>query len=82
MHVQLRPELEKFLHDQVEAGHFESEAEALEAGVARLMLDPAPDEIDQQEITEIRQSLAEMRAGQVVDGKSLHAELRKRYLNK
>jgi putative addiction module CopG family antidote len=42
MHVTLKPELERFVEEQVKAGRFSSVAEALEAGLARLMLDPLP----------------------------------------
>jgi len=82
MNVQLRPELEQFLDEQVKAGHFSSTSEALEAGIARLMLDPEPDELDAQDLAEIRQSLDEMRRGELIDGEKLHAQLRTRYLGK
>jgi Arc/MetJ-type ribon-helix-helix transcriptional regulator len=82
MNVRLKPELEKFLDDQVKAGNFPSTADAVEAGVARLMLDTEPDELDQQDLDNIRESLAQMRRGEVVDAKQLHAQLRDRHLNK
>lgn len=59
MNVQLRPELQQFLDEQVARGHFKSHAEALEAGVARLMLDADLDELDVQQIS---RSLEQMRA--------------------
>ncbi|MDB5290496.1 MAG: hypothetical protein JWL69_1737 [Phycisphaerales bacterium] len=34
-----RPDM-KFIDEQVKAGHFSTPAEVVEAGVARLMLDP------------------------------------------
>ncbi len=80
MNVELKPELERFLDEQVKAGRFSSASAAVEAGIARLMLDPEPDAFDEQDLTEIRQSLDEMRRGDVLDGEKLHRELRSRYL--
>jgi hypothetical protein len=51
-------------------------AEPLVPGVS----DSDRDELDQRGIEEIRESLAEMRCGQVLDGKELHARLRQRHL--
>lgn len=67
MNIDLNPTLEKFIDDQVKQGRFTSHAEALEAGVARLMLDPEPDELTPDEIIELRDSLAQMRRGECVD---------------
>jgi Arc/MetJ-type ribon-helix-helix transcriptional regulator len=69
MDVQLRPELQKFLDEQVRQGHFASHAEAVEAGVARLMLDPEADDLDEQDVEQIRRSLDQMRRGEVVDAR-------------
>lgn len=80
MIVALKPEIEKFIDDQVKAGRFSSAAEALEAGVARLMLDPAPDELDAKDVAELRESLEQMRRGEVLDWRTYSAELRSKYL--
>jgi len=61
--------LQRFLDEQVASGHFRSHA-----GVARLMLDADPDELDVQQIT---RSLEQMRRGEVVDARAF-AERRKR----
>ena len=66
--------MQRFLDEQVASGHFRSHAEAVEAGVARLMLDADPDELDVQQIT---RSLEQMRRGEVVDALAF-AERRKR----
>jgi antitoxin ParD1/3/4 len=81
MNVTLKPELEQFIDQQVKSGRFTSTAEAVEAGIARLMLDPEP-ELDADEVTEIRLSLEQMRRGEVVDWRQHSVELRKRYLGK
>jgi putative addiction module CopG family antidote len=80
MNIQLNPELERFVEEQVRAGRFSSRSEVLEAGHARLMLDPEPDELDSHDVKEIRESLAQMRSGQVVDWKEYSAKLRAKYL--
>ena len=66
MNVELSPALEKFVDEQVDQGHFPSRAEVLEAGLARLMLDPEPDELDASELAQIQRSLAQMRRGEVL----------------
>jgi len=82
MNVAIDPEYEKFIDEQVKAGRFSSSAEALEAGIARLMLDPDPDVLDEQDVADIRQSLDQIQKGEVIDAKTVHAEIRKRFLNK
>lgn len=74
MNVTLRPELERFIADQVKAGRYSSAAEAVEAGVARLMLDPEPDARD---LADLRESLGQMARGETIDARLLHAQLRR-----
>ena len=79
MNVQLNPALEKFVDDQVRQGRFSSPEQVLEAGLARLMLDPEPDELDARDVAEINESLAQMRRGEVLDWKEYSAKIRARY---
>jgi putative addiction module CopG family antidote len=79
MNVELSPALEKFVDEQVQQGHFASREEVLEAGLARLMLDPEPEGLDASELAEIRRSLAQMRRGEVLDWKQYAAKVRARY---
>jgi antitoxin ParD1/3/4 len=104
MNVQLRPDLERFIEEQVKAGHFTSPSQVVEAGIARLMLDTDPangacedfapgemdqilaianEQIDRGEVLDgetvfddIRQSLAEMARGDVIDAHEVHGRLR------
>jgi Arc/MetJ-type ribon-helix-helix transcriptional regulator len=71
-----KPELEKFIHEKVRAGDFASPSEVVEAGLARLMLDSKRDELDAQDIADIRESLDQMKRGEVLDWKKESAELR------
>jgi antitoxin ParD1/3/4 len=80
MTVILKPDLEQFVAEQVSAGRYASTAEVLEAAVARLMLDPVGDELDEQDHRDIERGLNQMRRGQVVDWKSHSAQLRQKYL--
>jgi Arc/MetJ-type ribon-helix-helix transcriptional regulator len=82
MNVIIDPEYEKFIEEQVKAGRFSSSAEALEAGIARLMLDPEPDILDEQDLADIRQSIDQIERGEVVDAKVVHAEIRNRFVKK
>src|SRR5689334_12310293 len=49
MNITLRPEMQKFVEEQVKAGYFATPEEVVEAGVARLMLDPVPDSEGERE---------------------------------
>ena len=80
MTYKLSPQLEAYVQEQVKAGRFHSAEEAVQAGVARMMLDPEPDVLDEQDIEDIKRSLEQIKRGQVIDATELHARLRKRYL--
>ena len=47
MDVQLRPEIQRFVDAKVKAGDFASTRDLVEAGIARLMREAAP-ELDEQ----------------------------------
>ena len=57
MKVQLRPEIQKFVDARVEAGEYVSTTEVVEAGIARLMRDSAP-ELDQKRAAAIHKGKA------------------------
>jgi len=79
MDVQLKPELERFVEQQVRDGHFASRAEVLEAGLARLILDPPQEQISDDEAAALRRSLDQMRRGEVVDWRQFSASWRTKY---
>lgn len=81
MDVQLKPELKKFVDEQVKQGSFSSPTEVLEAGLARLMLDPPPDELDACDVADLSESLDQMRRGEVIPWEQLSARLRRKYLS-
>jgi putative addiction module CopG family antidote len=80
MDIALKPELERFVEEQVKAGRFASKAEVLEAGLARLMLDPASDDLDQDDLAAIEESEAQIGRGEDLDWKDASKHLRQRYL--
>jgi Arc/MetJ-type ribon-helix-helix transcriptional regulator len=80
MDVSLKPELQKFAEDQVSAGRFSSVTEVLEAGLARLMLDPLSDELDAEDLAAIEESEGQIARGEDLDWKEVSARLRKKYL--
>jgi Arc/MetJ-type ribon-helix-helix transcriptional regulator len=80
MIISIDPELERYIHNQVKAGHFASSAAVIEAGIARLMLDPLPDALDVQDAADIRESLEQIKRGQVISRAELHETLGKKYL--
>ena len=79
MHLSLHPVLERFIHDKVKAGEYASAVEVIEAGLARLMLDPPPDELDEQDLAAIRESLAQMRRGEGIPLEEAIERLRKKH---
>ena len=80
MDVALKPELERFVEEQVKEGRFASKAEVLEAGLARLMLDPLPDDLDDGDLKAIDESESQIERGEDLDWKEVSARLRRTYL--
>jgi putative addiction module CopG family antidote len=80
MDVTLKPELQRFIDEQVEAGRFATPAEVLEAALLRLMRDPADDELDAADIADIEQSEQEIARGEDMDWDQVSARLRQKYL--
>lgn len=81
------PEVARFIEESVKAGHFRSREEVVEAGVARLMLDPPPEEreseeIDGERLAAIDEGLAQIARGEDRDFGEFAAEFRKKYLSK
>lgn len=82
MNLQLKPELERFIDDQVKEGRFATPVEVVEAGIARLMLDLESDELDETDVATIGKSIDQMHSGAVIDWSTFSTEMRKPNLNK
>ncbi len=80
MNVTLKPEMERFIEEQVNAGRFSSPAEMLEAGLARLMWEPSRDELDSEDHAAIEESEAQIARGEDMDWKEVSTQLRREYL--
>jgi Arc/MetJ-type ribon-helix-helix transcriptional regulator len=80
MQVQLkRPELAKFIADEVEAGHFSSPEAAIEAAVEQMMIDREFDEIDDETAAAINRAEAELDRGEGVDFEEFAREMRSKF---
>ena len=82
MTVSLSPELRKYVEEQVRAGRFASPEEVVEAGLARLMLDPLPDALDDDDLAAIDESEAQIERGEDLDWAQVSAALRQKHLGK
>jgi Arc/MetJ-type ribon-helix-helix transcriptional regulator len=82
MTISLGPEPKKYVEEQVRAGRFASPQEVVEAGLARLMLDPLPDELDDDDLAAIEESEAQIKRGEALDWAQVSAALRQKYLGK
>lgn len=80
MNVTLKPEFQQYVEDQVKAGRFASADEVLEAGLARLMLDPPPDELDADDLVAVEESERQIARGEDLNWREVSARLRKKYL--
>jgi Arc/MetJ-type ribon-helix-helix transcriptional regulator len=80
MQVQLKkPELEKFIDDQVKAGYFPSADAAVEAAIEQMRLDSESDEIDDETAAAINRAEEEIDRGEWVDFEQFAAEMRKKF---
>ncbi len=81
MDLSLRPELERFVDQQVRSGQYSSAAAVVEAGLARLMLDPPPDDVDADTLAAIEEARAQCDRGEGIPLDEACAELRRKHLD-
>jgi Arc/MetJ-type ribon-helix-helix transcriptional regulator len=80
MQVQLtRPELERFIAQQVEAGHFPSAQAAIEAAVEQMMLAGDEFELSDEDVEAINEAEDQIDRGETVDFDTFAADTRKRH---
>jgi len=80
MNVRLKPELQKFIDEEVKAGNFASADEVIEAGLARLMLDPAPRDADAETLAAIDEAEGQMDRGEGLPLDEAFTKLRQKHL--
>ncbi len=81
MVVSLKPELLKFLAEQVKTGRYRSPEDVLEEALTRMMEDEAL-QLDEQTMSAIDHSEDEIDRGEYRSWKDVSAELRAKYLQK
>jgi antitoxin ParD1/3/4 len=83
MNVSLTPELEKFVHDEIGDGLYQTASEVIRAGLRRLKEDKVrhpceiPDTLEELEAT-IQKSIDSLDRGEGIEGKEMFRQLRKR----
>lgn len=84
MNVQLRPELARFIEEQVRTGRFPSVEDAVNAAVARLREEEEllSGEVDEEDLAAIDEGLAQADRGEVRPWAEVREELRAKYLGK
>jgi len=74
------PQLQRFIKKQVKHRYFSSRAEVVAAGLARLMLEEEPPELDEETLRAIAISEQQIARGQCREFKEVARELRAKYL--
>jgi putative addiction module CopG family antidote len=84
MNVTLRPEVAKFIEEQVRAGRFHSPDDAINAAITRLQAEQEllAEEIDDADLAAIQEGLAQLDRGEGRPWEEVRAELRAKYLAK
>jgi Arc/MetJ-type ribon-helix-helix transcriptional regulator len=64
MNVTLKPALKKLVDEKLKAGDYGSANELLEAAIARLILDPKREELDEHTLAALKEGEAELDRGE------------------
>ena len=80
MSVELKnPALQKFIQDEVRAGHFPSAEAAVEAAVAQMQLDHSDTRLTEDDLRAIAESDMQIERGELIDFDQFESEMRKKY---
>lgn len=83
MTIRLKPELAKFIDEQVKSGQFKSPDDAVNAAVARAqMLDELADDLSEEDVAAIEEGLAQIERGEGIPWEVARAQIKKKYLSK
>jgi len=82
MQVQLKPELARFIEDQVKSGRYGSPEDAVNAAVAKLQSEEEllADELDDEDLARIEEGLVQAGRGETRPWAEVREELRAKYL--
>jgi Arc/MetJ-type ribon-helix-helix transcriptional regulator len=75
----IRPDVERFIEDQVKAGRFASREALVEAAVERMMFEAQASTLDAIDVAEIRAAQDRIDRGEFVEFDSFAAKMRKKY---
>jgi putative addiction module CopG family antidote len=78
MNLSLKPQIEKFINEQIKAGHYSSATEVLEEAVVRMMEESAG--LDEDTLAAIDRSEDQIKRGKYQDWRKVSRELRTEYL--
>ena len=83
MNVSLKPELAKFIEDQVSAGRFGSADDAVNAVVARYVAEQEllAEELDDDDVAALEEGLSQLDRGEGRPWEQVRAELQAKYLS-
>ena len=82
MDVQLKPDIQRFVEDQVKVGRYHSVDEAINEAVSRLRVenDLLNQDLDDDDVAAIEEGLAQLNRGEGRSWESARADLRDRHL--
>lgn len=83
MDVQLKPDIKRFIEDQVKVGRYDSVDEAINEAVSRLRVEDEllHQELDDDDLSAIEEGLAQLNRGEGRAWEKARADLRDRYLS-
>ena len=81
MEIELSAEAKRFIDETIRSGGYASVQEVIEAGIARLMLDPPP-QIDEETLADINEGIAQIERGETIPWHGLRTELLAKYPRK
>ena len=77
MNISLKPEVQRFIEEEVKAGRFASPAEVLEAAIDRMMIESEL-ELDDETAAAINRAEAQLDRGEGIDFDQFAAEMRRK----
>ena len=80
MNLSLKPQIEKFIDEQIKAGHYNSATEVLEEAVVRMMEESSG--LDEDTLAAIDRSEDQIERGKYRDWRKVSRQLRAQYLRK
>jgi Arc/MetJ-type ribon-helix-helix transcriptional regulator len=77
----IKPEIERFIDDQVTSGSFTSREAVVEAAIRGMMREQEASEPDDEDIAAINEAEAQIDRGEFVEFSQFAADMRKKFCN-